>query len=160
MGIDEIYREHGTAMRRFAARHDAVAAEDAVHTAFANTLSLEGLQNVSASYVWVALQNTLRNLRRQSMRRDSFHCAVESIDLIADSDPDIERRVGAREELAFLMQAVLSLPPRRREVFIACRLKHLSYAEAAAELGISRNTVITQMVAAMSSLDAAMQTTR
>jgi RNA polymerase sigma-70 factor (ECF subfamily) len=45
------------------------------------------------------------------------------------------------------------LPPRRREAFVLNRIEGLTYDEVAERMGISRNTVITQIVAALAELD-------
>jgi RNA polymerase sigma-70 factor (family 1) len=51
-----------------------------------------------------------------------------------------------------LNKAVNQLPPQRQKVFKLCREQGKSYDEAAAELGISRNTIKEHMVAAMKSV--------
>jgi RNA polymerase sigma-70 factor (ECF subfamily) len=58
-----------------------------------------------------------------------------------------------RSELRRLLQAIADLPPRRREAFVLNRIEGLTYDEVAERMGISRNTVITQIVAALAELD-------
>jgi DNA-directed RNA polymerase specialized sigma24 family protein len=43
--------------------------------------------------------------------------------------------------------------PRGREVFVLCRFEELSHAEIARRLGISRNTAVSHMVAALAALE-------
>lgn len=45
--------------------------------------------------------------------------------------------------------AILLLPPKRQEVFLMCREENMSYDQASAKLGISRNTIKEHMVLAM-----------
>jgi RNA polymerase sigma-70 factor (ECF subfamily) len=58
-----------------------------------------------------------------------------------------------RSELRRLLEAIAQLPARRRQAFVLNRISGLSYDEIAAHMGISRNTVISQVVAAMAELD-------
>lgn len=58
-----------------------------------------------------------------------------------------------RSELHRLLHSIAQLPPRRREAFILNRIEGLSYDEVAERMGISRNTVITQIVSALAELD-------
>lgn len=51
-----------------------------------------------------------------------------------------------------LNKAVAQLPPQRQRVFKLCREQGKSYDEAAAELGISKNTIKEHMVSAMKSI--------
>jgi RNA polymerase sigma-70 factor (family 1) len=49
-------------------------------------------------------------------------------------------------------KAIASLPNQCREVFLLCRYEELSYAETAGKLGVSINTVKTQLQRAMTRL--------
>ena len=51
-----------------------------------------------------------------------------------------------------LVAAIDQLPPQRQKVFRLCREQNRTYDEAAAELGISRNTVKEHMVLAVKSI--------
>jgi RNA polymerase sigma factor (sigma-70 family) len=48
------------------------------------------------------------------------------------------------------------LSPRCREVFRLCRFESLSHAEIAERLGISRSTVVSHMVNALTAIERAM----
>ncbi|HVW61355.1 MAG TPA: RNA polymerase sigma-70 factor [Puia sp.] len=63
------------------------------------------------------------------------------------SDADLKVRWQQYEEI--LHTAIDQLPPQRQRVFMLCREEGLTYDQAAAELGISRNTVKEHMVLAM-----------
>lgn len=76
---------------------------------------------------------------------------------VPDRAPSPEAVALHRGELARLLAAVQELPPRCREVFVLAKFDGLSYAEIARRLGISRNTVITHMVAALKRLEREME---
>lgn len=93
------------------------------------------------------------NLLTDHTRRKSVRLEVvsdDAVDQVADSHPGAEQTVLAKEELHRLQQAVDALPPRRREIFILHKYKGLSYGEIADRLGISKNTVMVQMMKALS----------
>ncbi len=60
-----------------------------------------------------------------------------------------EQAFATRQRFEALAAIVDSLPPRCREVFLLVRIDGLSYAEAAASMGISVKTVEMQMKIAM-----------
>ena len=47
-----------------------------------------------------------------------------------------------------VMQVIAELPPRCREVFILCRIDGLDHQQVVERLGISKSTVVSQMVKA------------
>ena len=67
-----------------------------------------------------------------------------------------EDTVIHRAELRRLLKAIEALPRRRRQVFVLSRLAGLSYIDIAERMGISRNTVISQIASAMVDLDRAL----
>jgi RNA polymerase sigma-70 factor (family 1) len=60
-----------------------------------------------------------------------------------------EQLVRTNEMAVAIEEAILALPPKRREIFEKSRYQGLSYDEIAAEMAISRNTVESQMVKAL-----------
>ncbi|BCA56579.1 DNA-directed RNA polymerase sigma-70 factor [Nitrospira sp. KM1] len=67
----------------------------------------------------------------------------------ADHRPTAEAVVFGKQQVDLLIQAVGELPPKCREVFILHKFKHLSYADIAERLDISRSTVVKHMVKAL-----------
>ena len=65
---------------------------------------------------------------------------------------NIDDSVSMNELQQLIDQAISELPPRCREVFMKSRIEQLSYAQIADQLGISTNTVESQMVKALRSL--------
>jgi RNA polymerase sigma-70 factor, ECF subfamily len=88
-----------------------------------------------------------RNLMRQRLGREQFYAplADDAIDssiaseLQTRSDPLDE--LSRSETIEAMRRAVLSLPPRYREVVVLCELHELSYAEAAVVLNCAIGTV-------------------
>ena len=84
-------------------------------------------------------RNVAFDLRRREEARARRTARVS--ELAATEPPDLERDANAPDLRSLLSEALLSLPPRRREVFELVRFRDLSYREVAAVLGLSEQTV-------------------
>ena len=101
-----------------------------------------------------------RNLMIDRLRKQS----VVSLDAMADFEwlnipddkPSSERTLMARQELKLLQAALRDLPPRCRQVVMLRRIEGLSQKEVAQQLGITIETVQTQIAKAMRLLSQAM----
>ena len=88
-----------------------------------------------------------RNLTRQRLGREHFYAPLESEQsdrpsanqLQSTSDPLDE--LSRNQTIEAIRAAVLSLPPRYREVVVLCELQELSYVEAAGILNCAIGTV-------------------
>ena len=88
-----------------------------------------------------------RNLTRQRLGREHFYAPLESEEsdrpaaneLQSTSDPLDE--LSRNQTIEAIRTAVLSLPPRYREVVVLCELQELSYVEAAGILNCAIGTV-------------------
>lgn len=89
--------------------------------------------------------NHLRHLNIE--RRDAVHATGPT-----EAAPRGAGPVVAEELAQALERSVTALPPRCREVFTLSRARGLSYAEIAAQLGISIKTVEAQMGRALRAL--------
>ncbi len=76
---------------------------------------------------------------------------------IRHMDAGIIDKIISEEFDAEFKNALKSLPPQCLEVFICCRDEKLSYFETAEKMGVSVNTVKTQMKRALSRLTDALQ---
>lgn len=65
-----------------------------------------------------------------------------------------ETELGEDLKLELLSEAINKLPSRRKQIFELCKLQGKTYAEAAAILGITHDTVKEQMNAALKSVKA------
>ncbi|GGB05618.1 DNA-directed RNA polymerase sigma-70 factor [Brucella endophytica] len=131
-------------------------AEDVVQQAFANILARTDETAANFAYVRQAVRNLALNHLRDTRRRGEAELTGFELDTIADERPSPEMAALYRSELRRLLQAVAELPPRRREAFTLNKVEGLSYDEIAERMGISRNTVISQIVSAMLALDRAL----
>lgn len=134
-----------------------VDADDVLQTVFLRLWMGRDRLSVSVSmraYLYAAARHQTLNLLRDTRAGD----AIEAMDA-AEEVADAEGRPDAAVELADLEQtvraAIDALPARCREVFLLSREGELSYPEIAEALGISVNTVKTQMSRALSALAAA-----
>lgn len=105
------------------------------------------------------LYATARNLvidhhRRSQVRGGNAEPATDDAPLDPDehagpSAHEPDNVLETRQRFEALAAIVDSLPPRCREVFLLVRIDGLSYAEAAAQMGIAVKTVEMQMKIAM-----------
>ncbi|NJL08583.1 MAG: sigma-70 family RNA polymerase sigma factor [Methylacidiphilales bacterium] len=129
-------------------------AEDVVHQAFLKLLAgpdCGDLVNCPA-YLTCAARNLALNHLRDTARRSEVDLPDEDLKAIVDPRPSPETAAVDRCELRRVLKAVAALPPRRREAFVLNKFVGLSYDEIAARQGVSRNTVISQIVAALTDL--------
>lgn len=106
------------------------------------------------------LYRTARNLVIDQHRRSSIRAELETAAPAAGDEPALEHLPGpralepetilaSREGLAALVATIDQLPPRCREAFMLYKFDGLSYAQIAAQMGISTRTVEMQLQIAM-----------
>ncbi|WP_371999679.1 sigma-70 family RNA polymerase sigma factor (plasmid) [Tistrella mobilis] len=161
LSISRLYGHERDRLRAIARRilGDPVTAEDLVQQAFVNLLGRSAHADpppVSQAYITAAVRHLTLNHLRNTKRRGEV--ALDDVALAAIPAPvaSPEDTVIHRAELRRLLKAIEALPRRRRQVFVLSRLAGLSYMEIAERMGISRNTVISQIASAMVDLDRAL----
>jgi RNA polymerase sigma-70 factor (ECF subfamily) len=88
-----------------------------------------------------------RNLMRQRLGRERFYTSLEDNSNEHPVESELQNLSNPLDDLSHnetiesLRRAVLSLPPRYREVVVLCELQELSYAEAAGVLDCAIGTV-------------------
>lgn len=129
-------------------------AEDLVQQAFLNLMASAECGNLAncPAYLTCTARNLALNHLRNASRRPEVELPDEGFDAIADPCPSPEMTTIFRCELRRVLQAVAALPPRRREAFVLNKFEGLSYDEIASRQGVSRNTVISQIVGALTDL--------
>jgi len=109
------------------------------------------------AYLYGAVRNQLRNHARSESRArrtaDAYDQNATSSAILATPDIAVENDALA----VAVRQAIARLPERAREVWSLHRERGLSYAEVAAVMGISVNTVKSQMGRAVGLLRAALE---
>lgn len=154
-----IFTEHRAALTRFLTRRlgSVSLAEDLTQETWvrAATVSTTGMPATDnpRSYLFRIAANLAIDHRRHAHRGVEVDAPAPLRDSVADLAPSPEVVALHRSEMARLLRAVDRLPPRCRQVFLLTKIHELSYAEVAARLGISRNTVMVHMTNALAALD-------
>ncbi len=141
--LNEIAEEYFRPLFDFVAAitRDSAASKDIVQdlflTVWMNRSDFEPATSIKA-YLFRAARNRALNFAQR--RRPLVE---PSLELASDDDPSSGIQYEAL--LADYHAAIAQLPERRRTVFTLVRLYGLSYHEVASVLGVSTNTVRTQM---------------
>lgn len=98
------------------------------------------------AYLHTICKNRIYNQLKLAARRKEL--LEEIIQNLPASHNGTENDYWTTEYQKMANDAISKLPPRRKQVFVLCRLRGKSYEEAAKELGISRNAVKEHMVKA------------
>lgn len=144
-----LYRRRQGGIFRFALQMSGSPAlsEDVTQEVFM-ILMRDGLNYDSARGSLNAfLFGVARNLVRQRLGREQFYVSMDhetengtvAEGFLADDSPLDELSRG--EAIESVRRAVLSLPPRYREVIVLCELQEMSYADAAGVLDCAIGTV-------------------
>ncbi|WP_339708061.1 sigma-70 family RNA polymerase sigma factor [uncultured Sphingosinicella sp.] len=141
--VAALYREEAPRLRRLFGRRtrQADAVQDLVQSVFARFLGRSAGNHVldePRAYLTRIACNLLRDTARQQARRgDRSSVSIEEI-------PGTENalaRLEARDMLRRIDAAILVLPARTREIFMAHRFEELTYPEIAARMGVCVKTV-------------------
>jgi RNA polymerase sigma-70 factor (ECF subfamily) len=143
--IEQQFREHRRALESFvrARVNDAEVAKDIVNDVFVRVLRLPDPMRIGPnprSYLFTVALNLITDWRRRRSVR------AKSADQLADASAT-ERPLRPDEALESdeirrrLSVAFATLDERHRRAFVMSRLEDRSYAEIAAELGVSLRTV-------------------
>lgn len=108
------------------------------------------------AYLFRIADNLMRDHYRHLGLGIEVETCDEQVNQISDSGVDPLQSAHCLGELQRLLAVIEQLPPRCREVFILCRVDGLSHAQIAERLGISKATVVSQMVKALSRLEQVM----
>lgn len=159
--LAEIYAsEHGR-LKRIVKRlvGSKATAEDLVHQAFLKLImqAEAGAPDNCPAYLTSAVRNLALNHLRDTMRKSEVALTESDFHAIVDTAPTPEANALYRSELRRVLHAVAALPARRREAFVLNRFEGLSYDEIAVRQGISRNTVISQIVSALAELNRSLE---
>lgn len=156
--LSATFTEQQDSLKRFLQRRlgNAALAEDLAQETWIRAVSAETPAIIGNPRAY--LFRIAANLAIDHQRHVGRGVEVETAEQVevADRAPSPEDVALHRSEVARLLQVVDGLPPRCREVFLLAKFEDLTYAEVAARLGISRNTVIKHMVAALAAVERAL----
>jgi len=154
-GFEAFSRDQQPALLQFLRlRTTEEDAHDIAQESLARLLRYRDSESVE---VWrLLLYRIARNLlneqwRRAQSHREQHNVPVESIEL-PDPAPLPEQTIQEAQQQAWLREAMLSLPPRCRQVFVLVRIDGLSQGEVARRCGISLKTVEKHLATALTAL--------
>jgi RNA polymerase sigma-70 factor (ECF subfamily) len=149
----ETFRQSAGDLQRFLARRLGCAdtAADLVQETFLRVAELSSArppENPRAFLFRVAA-----NLAIDHQRRLRYEARYESRDesgaATVDDRPSAEAQLLSKQQVVRLHKAIAELPPKCRDVFILHKFHHLSYADVAIRLGITKSTVVKHMIKAL-----------
>ena len=121
--------------------------DDIVQEAYSRIARLEDFRHISnakAYFLEVARNVLFEQSRRSRIIRIDTIAELEGPNT-ADDSPDQERVAIGRDEVARLKRLIDALPDRCREMFVLCKIEGLSQKQIAKRLGVTENTVETQV---------------
>ena len=140
--LDVLLDEYGRELQRvaFLILHDVSAAEDVVAdtliTALEQGASLRDAGTLRPWLLRIAANHALQHRRRR--------VRIVQLDLLPES-ADVRDRTDAAADRAALWEGVAALPPRTRAAIVLHYYADLPVDDVAAALGVSVNTVKTQL---------------
>jgi RNA polymerase sigma-70 factor (ECF subfamily) len=159
--IDNLFRTQSPQLLRFLKRrtkgHEDAA--DMVQEAFLRLIRLVSLEAFPVSpeaYLQQIAGNLLRDrARRRAARSEEMHEPLDE-ESIVDRAPGPADFLDAREMLEAYETALLKLAPKTRRIFLLHRREGLTYAQIAAEAGLSVSGVEKHMMKAIAHIDRAL----
>lgn len=141
--VDLLYRDHAPGLqRRLRARlGSSEEASDLVHEAFARLLGARATERLRepGAFLNRIVRNLLIDRARRSAARPLHVPILPGLALAVP--PDQGEAIELEQMRSRYREAVGSLPPRTREVFVLHRIEGVGYKEIAARLDISVRTV-------------------
>jgi RNA polymerase sigma-70 factor (ECF subfamily) len=129
----------------------AVDADDVAQDACVRALDLPAPQNVRdpIRYLFRIARNLVIDRRRKRAREALLSESLAVIEYGSSEPADPERILAGKQDLARVLAAIDSLPPRCRQAFTLHRFGGLSYAAIARQMGISASMVEKHIAEAM-----------
>lgn len=153
--FEQVFREQYEALFRFAYRfvQNREEAEEVVQDVFVilweKRQGLEIKTSLSA-YLYAAVRNRALNVVKSAYRRRVS--SLESIELEESLTEPVQANPDQSELIALAQRGVESLPEKCRLIFTLSRQAGLTYNEIAEELGVSKETVKSQIKIALKKL--------
>lgn len=128
-------------------------AREALHEAFLRMDRVSDAVSIqsAASYIFRMAINVAED-RRRSDSRLLGNAEIDAILDVPDEAPDAFSIVAGRAEFDAFCDALTELAERRREVFMAVHVEHLTHQEIAKRLGVTTRTIAFDLQHAMEHL--------
>lgn len=162
--FEQLFVRHRRALIRFLSRKlgSVDDAQEIAQDAFLRLLRLENpdeIDNTRAFLFQVAANMAVDRLRRRGVQarvlEEGGDQAGEALEMQGPFTP--EQEVAAREHLRLLFQSIEAMPTRCRQALLLHRLRGLSYAEIAREMGVSVSSVEKYILEALKHLRNALE---
>lgn len=142
-GFVSLYRKYQASVYRFSLHLSGrqQLAEDVTQETFLVLIRAPLRYQPERGPLLLYLFGIARKLAWKSMRRERFFSALDDDHVIPPVLPDLAGEIARKREIVQLRDAILSLPPKYREIAVLCCLQELSYEEAASVVGCSLGTV-------------------
>ena len=129
----------------------AVDADDVAQDACVRALDLPAPSDVRdpIRYLFRIARNLVIDRRRKRAREALLSESLAVIEHGSSDPADPERILAGKQDLARVLKAIDSLPPRCREAFTLHRFGGLSYAAIARQMGVSTSMVEKHIAEAM-----------
>jgi RNA polymerase sigma-70 factor (ECF subfamily) len=151
-GFEQLFRQYYPALVTYLVREFRLTdnAEDLVQTVFSQVWAKRDRFNPEqgvSPYLYAAARHAALNYLRDNKRYDTHddYTIEDELDNIPAAEQDAVSVLEHKDLEDAVYAAVESLPPRAREIWALHRDHGLTYPEIAATLGISINTVKTQI---------------
>jgi RNA polymerase sigma factor (sigma-70 family) len=140
---------HEAYVRAWLRRASVPAAEtdDIVQEAYSRLIDIGGFHHINnprAYFLEVARNILFEQLRRSRIVRIETVTEIEALN-IPDREPSQEQTIIARDEIARLRGLIAKLPHRCQQILVMRKIEGISQRAIAEKLGITENTVETQV---------------
>jgi RNA polymerase sigma factor (sigma-70 family) len=156
--IDRLFRSQAPRLLRYLSRRAARGedAADLLQETFLRLVRLSSVETLPArpeAYLQRIATNLLRDQARRALTHaDELHGPIDE-DSLADAGPGPASQIEARELLSQYEDALSRLRTKTREIFLLHRRDGLTYAQIAAEAGLSVSGVEKHMMKAIAHID-------
>lgn len=157
LSVEQAFRRyHGGLMnflrRRLRSEEDAADVAQETYARLVHSYEDDLDPQTASTLIFRIAVNVANDLsRRRKTRHAADHCSADLVPLVSE-EPSQERHIHARQQLDLLYEAIESLPPRCRQVFLLNRVDRMSYAQIARHCGISTSMVEKHVTKALAAL--------